>query len=392
MSRHASTVNSSVINAEEYQQLLAHANKCWPAPPSVPSGWSCNWSEWDQLITYYWFSPYYLMLPQIDMHVNIQYGVRGDTRPVLFSNEHQSFIFAISKKYFLFDGAQSALYRIKDVRSDHQLVDLFAEGDGVFVARLKAVGANEEGQAVLRRIIERDETVIPLLAEKYLDYTPEPTTPWMERSTVEMTPEMKAQYEEVDTDDQPDVAKLFTTGKTSTSDDWQLEAARVDKELQGAEDEIKRLESIAKGLEGDLKHIEKQGDEWDGRLPEKLDGLINARPETEALEEDDDFEIEDDVPPELVEGMKAEYRTLTKRVDELLKELEEFPLSCNHEVIGQMYDSLKGLRETMEALQLRGAIELGHFLATSLEKNLAAFKANPEIIASLTMVDVDDHW
>ncbi|KAF8071907.1 hypothetical protein FPV67DRAFT_1483131 [Lyophyllum atratum] len=190
------------IEPSEYRQILARAKKVWPRPPSVPDTWSCTWEEWAYLLTFYWLSPYYLMLPQIEMLVNIRHRIPGETRPILFSNERQAFVFTLvnsPKEFFLFDGGTSILYRVQGVRNEHTLVQLMDKGDEALEAKLQVVPPNEEGEDALKRILERDETVIPLLADKFLDYTPLPTTPWEEGIAPEDENFLEADFmEEID--------------------------------------------------------------------------------------------------------------------------------------------------------------------------------------------------
>ncbi|KAG5652119.1 hypothetical protein H0H81_006256 [Sphagnurus paluster] len=171
------------IQPPEYLAILSRATQVWPAPPSIPAGWSASWADWSYLLTFYWLSPYFLMLPQIEMLVNIRYALPGETRPVLFQNDSQRFVFTTvlnPNRFFLFDGAANALFRIKGARDESALVAIMAQGEHALQAALIPMVPNPEGDAALARILDRDGSVVPLLAEKFLDYTPVPTTPWEE--------------------------------------------------------------------------------------------------------------------------------------------------------------------------------------------------------------------
>ncbi|KAF5382205.1 hypothetical protein D9615_004386 [Tricholomella constricta] len=171
------------IEPSEYRQILARTKQVWPCPRALPPGWSCKWEDWAYLLTFYWLSPYYLMLPQIEMVVNIRHRIPGETRPILFSNERQAFVFTLvdsPRQFFLFDGAGSVLYRVAGISNEQALVQLMTQGDDAFQAKLQLVPPDEEGEEALMRILARDATVIPLLAEKFLDYTPVPTKQWEE--------------------------------------------------------------------------------------------------------------------------------------------------------------------------------------------------------------------
>jgi hypothetical protein len=51
---------------------------------------------------------------------------------------------------------------------------------GALESEMKQLVPDEEGEECLTRILARDGTVIPVLAAKFLDYTPEATHMWEE--------------------------------------------------------------------------------------------------------------------------------------------------------------------------------------------------------------------
>lgn len=173
-------------------QIVKRAKEVWPPPSkSIPSGWSCAWESWPHLLTFYWFSPYFLMLPQIEMVVNITYKIPGETRPILFStsdHEREVFIFTLVNdpaQFFLYDCGTQELSKILGVSTEDALIEKLGEGKeggerGMGSLQLETLRPDAEGQSAIERILRRDDTVIPLLAEKFLDYTPEPTHPWDE--------------------------------------------------------------------------------------------------------------------------------------------------------------------------------------------------------------------
>ncbi|KAG6842336.1 hypothetical protein C0991_010626 [Blastosporella zonata] len=345
------------------------------------------------MTTYYWFSPYFLMLPQIEMHVNIQYGIRGDTRPVLFSNERQAFVFAIlgSNNYFFFDGPSSLLYRVKDVQSDRQLVELLAKGDEAFAAKLEVVQENQQGKALISRILSRDESVIPILAQKFLDYTPTPTTPWMEMDTFEVSPEMEAEYDEISKQNLIEQEHALRFDEALEDGD----EIRLDKELQDVEKEIEELQDFVNSISG-LKKVDKQQlgelaqrkeqilEKWErrGAVPDEHDETDGEVPDAQLenhTEEAENLKVEIDVPPKMVKGMKVKYLTLTKNIDELLEEMEHINVPSNHEVFADYVDNYRLLRRAMSRLELRSALEVGDYLAHKLTE----FKTNPEVITRL---------
>ncbi|KAH0585181.1 hypothetical protein H2248_008437 [Termitomyces sp. 'cryptogamus'] len=360
-----------IINPDEYEKLLAHACKCWPPAPSVPPNWSCTWSEWEALLSYYWFSPYYLMLPQIELHVNIQYGIRGETRPILFSNERDAFVFTIvdSNRYFLFDGQFSALYCIKGVSNDHQLVELMIEGDDALVARFEAIEESEEGLSAMQRILARDETVIPLLAEKFLHYTPVPTTPRMERNAPDSSPEQDAQFAEY-------------------MSRWQEESRLRDEErdsdeIQKLDEEIERLRSI---LNDSLSENQSRETEEVRKLRLARDADVEddmqwVRKEVAKFAEVTEVATEDDIPPEELEILKRDTNALKKKIDEIIDELEDLPVK-KHQVEGliDMIATIQHHRDRLDELSLTDSHAMALYMACKLEKKLDAIKENPAIL------------
>ena len=125
------------------------------------------------------------MLPQIEMLVNIKHRIPGETRPILFSTTNNAFIFTLVEdetKLFYADGEKGEVWRFEGVHGEHELVSVMSQegGEEKVKKMLNKVTPDGEGQNVLTRILERDETVIPVLADKFLDYTPIKSMPWEE--------------------------------------------------------------------------------------------------------------------------------------------------------------------------------------------------------------------
>lgn len=84
---------------------------------------------------------------------------------------------------------EERLYEFEGVQDEDQLVarieiEVKTKGEEKEKWGLKLLEPDPEGQDAIRRIMERDESVISLLTEKFLDYTPEHTTPWQENQPV----------------------------------------------------------------------------------------------------------------------------------------------------------------------------------------------------------------
>lgn len=158
----------------------------WGPPlETVPTGWSNAWHDWEYIVTSFHPSPYFLMLPQIEMIVNIKYGLKGTIIPVLFSNEKRASVFRLEK---VTDGRRTAdrseqYYYLDFLKMDDPisvLEDVHNSVDLVQVLKAQAVtgrlnrtplSAHPEGPSILDRILERDLSVIPIAAE-FLGYTP----------------------------------------------------------------------------------------------------------------------------------------------------------------------------------------------------------------------------
>jgi len=125
------------------------------------------------------------MLPQIEMLVNIKHRIPGETRPILFSTTKNAFIFTLvedATQLFYADGEKGEVWRLEGVRGEDELVSVMSQqgGEEKVKEMMNKVEPDEEGQNVLARILESDETVIPVLADKFLDYTPIKSMPWEE--------------------------------------------------------------------------------------------------------------------------------------------------------------------------------------------------------------------
>ncbi|KAK2462831.1 hypothetical protein APHAL10511_005143 [Amanita phalloides] len=170
------------IDEAQMSKLIEHANSVWAAPPRMPKGgWSSSWEHWPYLLTFYWSSSYFLMIPQIEMITNIQYHLPGETRPLLFSNLRHQFVFTLYQeptRFFLYDVEKRTLHEFENVVSEEELVQKMDEDPDVLP--LCVLPPDAEGESAIQRIMDRDETVIPLLAERFLDYTPQVTQPWQE--------------------------------------------------------------------------------------------------------------------------------------------------------------------------------------------------------------------
>ncbi|KAJ7085011.1 hypothetical protein C8R43DRAFT_1115407, partial [Mycena crocata] len=191
--------------------LLGYAETHWLPPPVVPPGWSTDWKRWPYLLTFFAYSPYFLRLPQIEMLVNIKYNIPGEVRPIMYSNEREEVVLSIdlpaladlveegdevsSSDKVDTDAAPAQVLLLNCRTFDLYTYDVDKEGslddapetvdelvlliaaaptpEGVPMMRL---APDPEGEATLKRVLDRDESVIPLLESDFLGYAPRATT------------------------------------------------------------------------------------------------------------------------------------------------------------------------------------------------------------------------
>ena len=123
------------------------------------------------------------------MFVNIRHAIRGSVVPLAYSNAREGFIFTttvkrtpreVSPRFYYIDWKTQGLFRIEEggATSEKRMVQLlrdFANGGGIDGMNLVKMRPDPEGDRVVQRILDHDDTVIPILGEKYLEYTPAPT-------------------------------------------------------------------------------------------------------------------------------------------------------------------------------------------------------------------------
>ncbi|KAJ7601030.1 hypothetical protein C8J56DRAFT_911898 [Mycena floridula] len=158
------------VSDEDAVSFVLRAKERWPVPkPPLPKGWSASWEEWKYLFTFYWFSPYYLMLQQIE----------------IFEEVGNKWFFVIEAEddepstIYCCDCETLELTQLDGIHDEEILVEALREG-GYSSLSFIHIMPDPLGVKTLERILERDETVIPLLGQRFLTYTPKATTPEME--------------------------------------------------------------------------------------------------------------------------------------------------------------------------------------------------------------------
>ncbi|KAJ7056371.1 hypothetical protein C8F01DRAFT_1155969 [Mycena amicta] len=189
--------------------LLAYVESHWLPPTVVPSGWSTDWKHWDYLLTLFAYSPYFLRLPQIEMLVNVKYAIPGEVKPVMYSSEHEALVFAVdredngdakprdaerqedeeedgSAEVFYLNCRTFELYAFDPEHAPNvpppetidELLMLIgtAPPPAPSTIPLFRLSPDENGEATLKRILARDDSVIPVLERDFLQYRPRATT------------------------------------------------------------------------------------------------------------------------------------------------------------------------------------------------------------------------
>ncbi|KAF8217196.1 hypothetical protein K438DRAFT_1798431 [Mycena galopus ATCC 62051] len=180
--------------------LLAYAAANWQSPSVIPPGWSTDWKRWDYLLTFFAFSPYFLRLPQIEMLVNVRYGIPGEVRPIMYSDARESVLFSTELDHdpndpdsdaapppdgagfvFLLNCRTFELWTYDPDRGDaapdtiEELVLLVGAAPTPEGVPMVKVETDPEGEEALQRILDRDPGVIPILESDFLGYAPRPT-------------------------------------------------------------------------------------------------------------------------------------------------------------------------------------------------------------------------
>ncbi|KAJ3744979.1 hypothetical protein DFH05DRAFT_1491730 [Lentinula detonsa] len=301
-----------IYTAQTILSILDRAKQVWPPPKtSIPPGWSADWDCWDMLFTLYWMSPQYLMLPQIETIFNVHFGIRGETRPIVYSTpdlrmnpssnegeegenrDYKAFVFTVVERpdefYLLEYHDRPTLFKMSLPESpsqNHQqmteslLVELLASPNKLAFERIEP---SPEGSAALQRILARDRTVIPAL-EQFLGYIPEHTELWEENP---QTP-----YPEQTTE---------STDKSESS-----EESQEDKQIA----EMKRL----------VQEIEARSPEFKEASQALNEGLLNA---SSSLSDDEvDFDsLEHSIN---AIGLKDEMAELESMMDSADGEMRKF--------------------------------------------------------------------
>ena len=138
-----------------------------------------------------------LLIPQIDIILNVRYAIPGEARPLMYNNELESWFFEVvergsepdkrvdaadrPKEIFYLDWKQEEMYRVKNAQTLREVAQRITEGDGLGSLELELLTPSPEGEAVIERLLDEDPTVMPTLIDDYLQYTPAPNEDLLSR-------------------------------------------------------------------------------------------------------------------------------------------------------------------------------------------------------------------
>lgn len=304
-----------VIDPDEVHAVIQTAKSTWPTHPNLPSGWSSDWSKWSHLLTFFYPAPYYfLRLPQIEMFVNIRHAIRGDVLPLAYNNSLEGFVFTtirrtpprdLGNRFYYIDWKRQELFRIEEGEgggtSEKRMVQLLRDSRGIEGMNLVKLRPDPEGDRVVQRILDHDDTVIPLLGEKYLEYTPAPTEALLDHYIGE--------------------AEALTQGE-----EVQEEGAAVE-EHPGEPETTKALEDILESMRGKVpedqeEEITRRLYELQAQAPEELGELLEMAQKMDGMTEDQAERVGEEIQ-EAMGDLMDEVSQSSKTLAKLLKETKK---------------------------------------------------------------------
>ncbi|KAL1731262.1 hypothetical protein EV714DRAFT_209262 [Schizophyllum commune] len=165
-------------------------------PPRIPG----NWARFPYFMTYIPPSPYYLMLPQLQMVINIKYGLKGAVVPQMYDPKHEALVFAMRRwdegdveaaapRYYWLHcpTGEASEFLLPDMSgAEESLAARWESAEESLTELLSAVSVQEapqmpleadpKGLAIIERIMNRDPTVIDVLEKEYFGFKISPTT------------------------------------------------------------------------------------------------------------------------------------------------------------------------------------------------------------------------
>lgn len=265
------------LDPSRLKEIKEGAVKNWRRYRNLPAGWHSKWDTWELLYTFYYPTPYYfLLIPQIDMIVNVRYAIPGEARPLMFNNALEAFFFDVgergsapenaakesSRQIYYMNWKEEELYKVEGASTVKEVAQQMIAGGGLEALKMKKLEADEGGEKVIERVMERDETVLPVLVENYLGYTPAPSEEFqnrlLEQSEEELGQNLDAPVQERNSATEEESSKAYEEIVQMMTEDVQseeeLENIRelLESMKQWAPEELKPLRDLL----GLLKHTD----------------------------------------------------------------------------------------------------------------------------------------
>ncbi|KAJ2916706.1 hypothetical protein MD484_g3717, partial [Candolleomyces efflorescens] len=141
------------------------------------------------MFTFYYPTPHcFLLIPQIDVLLNVRYGIPGEARPLVYNNELEAFFFEVTDRgvrtdisarekprtiYFM-DWKAEELYLVENAKTIKEVSEAMVTSGGLGGLKMRRLNEDPEGEKLVDRLLEEDEEVVPLLVSR-LGYMPTPS-------------------------------------------------------------------------------------------------------------------------------------------------------------------------------------------------------------------------
>ena len=158
-------------------------------------------------------------------------------------------------------------------------------GGGIDGMKLVKVRPDREGDRVVQRILDRDDTVIPILGEKYLEYTPAPTEALLDHYIGEaeaLTQSEGGEEGAVGLEERPETTKvledILESMRGKAPEDQEEEITQRLYELQEqAPEELGELLKMAQKMDNmTQEQAEKVADEIQGAMGDLMDEVSES--------------------------------------------------------------------------------------------------------------------
>ncbi|TFK34066.1 hypothetical protein BDQ12DRAFT_382328 [Crucibulum laeve] len=157
------------ISDPEMSRLISLTDR-WRSVTNPPPGWGSEWTNWDLLATFFSPSPYHLHLPQVQLAVNVSFGLLGQPLPLVFSNDKSALVFSITdgngvETFYVYDAQSMDMYRFPEHTAEGVLENMRAAQGDITSMSLHEVEASEDGLRVIGLMIQGDPSAAQLREE-----------------------------------------------------------------------------------------------------------------------------------------------------------------------------------------------------------------------------------